>query len=56
MRSPIAEMKLNGKACNRNYLTHEELIKGGTIHFLMQGQPNTSRGTKPSAEPYSFSK
>ena len=52
----IAEMKLNGKACNRNYLTHEELIKGGTIHFLMQGQPNTSRGTKPSAEPYSFSK
>ena len=52
----IAEMKLNGKACNRNYLTHEELIKGGTIHFLMQGQPNTSRGTNPSAEPYSFSK
>ena len=52
----IAEMKLNGKACNRNYLTHEELIKGGTIHFLMQGQPNTSRGTKPSAAPYSFSK
>ena len=52
----IAEMQLNGKACNRNYLTHEELIKGGTIHFLMQGQPNTSRGTKPSAAPYSFSK
>ena len=52
----IAEMKLNGKACNRNYLTHEELIKGETIHFLMQGQPNTSRGTKPSAAPYSFSK
>ena len=52
----IGEMKLNGKACNRNYLTHEELIKGGTIHFLMQGQPNTSRGTKPSAAPYSFSK
>ena len=52
----IAEMKLNGKACNRNYLTHEELIKGGTIHFLMQGQPNTSRGTNPSAAPYSFSK
>ena len=52
----IAEMKLNGKACNRNYLTHEELIKGGTIHFLMQGQPNTSRGTKPSSAPYSFSK
>ena len=52
----IAEMKLNGKACNRNYLTHEELIKGGTIHFLMPGQPNTSRGTNPSAAPYSFSK
>ena len=52
----IAEMQLNGKAYNRNYLTHEELIKGGTIHFLMQGQPNTSRGTKPSAAPYSFSK
>ena len=52
----IAEMKLNGAKCNRNYLTHDELLKGGTINYTMQATPDRKRGTKPSAAPYSFSK
>jgi predicted alpha-1,2-mannosidase len=51
----IAEMKLNGKAYTRNYLTHEELMKGAKIDFKMSGAPNRKRGTEKSDFPYSFS-
>jgi predicted alpha-1,2-mannosidase len=51
----IAEMKLNGKAYTRNYLTHEELMKGAKIDFKMSAAPNKKRGTEKSDFPYSFS-
>lgn len=51
----IAEMKLNGKRCTKNYLTHEDLMKGAKIDFKMSPAPNKSRGISKSDFPYSFS-
>lgn len=51
----IAEMKVNGKKYTKNYLTHEELMKGAKIDFKMSPTPNKNRGTDKSDFPYSFS-
>ncbi len=52
----IQEMKLNGKKYNRNFLRHDDLMKGGEVTFRMSPQPNKERGTKESDLPYSFSR
>ncbi len=51
----IQRMTLNGATYDRNYLCHEELLRGGTIHFDLGPQPNRQRGTAADAAPYSFS-
>lgn len=52
----IGSMTIDGRSCDRNYLEHAELIKGGTIVFQMQASPNRQRGTSEEALPYSFTK
>ena len=37
------------------FLAHEDLQKGGTLEFKMGATPEKSRGTAPSAYPYSYS-
>ncbi len=51
----IESMKVDGKTYNKNWLSHEELMKGATIDYEMSDTPNKSRGTKESAYPYSLS-
>jgi predicted alpha-1,2-mannosidase len=51
----ISEMKLNGKVYTKNYLTHEDLMKGATINVNMSASPNKKRGVEKSDFPYSFS-
>lgn len=51
----IAELKINGKDYNRNYLTHRMLTDGADISFGMSDRPNISRGTSEDSYPYSFS-
>ncbi len=51
----ISGMTLNGKAYTKNYLTHEDLLKGATISYTMGTTPNKQRGTKVTDFPYSFS-
>ena len=51
----IEEMNFNGKPYTKNYLTHDDLMKGGEILFDMGAQPNKKRGTKREDFPYSFS-
>ena len=51
----IESMKVDGKIYNKNWLSHEELMKGATIDYEMSDTPNKSRGTKESAYPYSLS-
>ncbi len=52
----IQQMKVNGKDYSRNYLEHEQLLKGGNIRFVMGEQPNMKRGTSDKDAPYSFSR
>jgi predicted alpha-1,2-mannosidase len=51
----IAAMTLNGNKYTRNYLTHEDLMKGAKINYRMAPAPEKSRGTEKSDFPYSFS-
>lgn len=52
----ISSMKVNGKNYTRNYLSHEDLLRGMTINCTMSATPNTTRGTQEGDAPYSFSK
>ncbi|HEY0057624.1 MAG TPA: glycoside hydrolase family 92 protein, partial [Flavisolibacter sp.] len=52
----VQQVALNGKAWNKNWISHSELQKGGTLNFVMGATPNKTRGTASDAYPYSFSK
>ena len=49
----IQSIQLNGKALNRVWFTHNELIAGGTLHLVMGPRPNTALGTAESTRPHS---
>lgn len=51
----IRGLKINGKAYAKNWLSHSELMKGGTIDFDMSSTPNTKRGINKEDFPYSLS-
>lgn len=51
----VADMNFNGKKYTKNYLTHEELMKGAKINFKMSPVPNKGRGIAEPDFPYSFS-
>jgi putative alpha-1,2-mannosidase len=36
----IQEVKLNGEVLGRSYITHEEIMSGGTLEFTMVSVPN----------------
>lgn len=55
-RPYIQKAVLNGEELSRNYLTHDELLKGGELALSMDSVPNTQRGTQPADFPYSYSK
>jgi putative alpha-1,2-mannosidase len=40
----IQSVKLNGKSINRNWLTHQEIMQGGTIIITASNQPNKQYG------------
>ena len=51
----VQQVHLNGKAWDKNWIPHSELLKGGTLKFTMGANPSPTRGTKKDAYPYSFS-
>ena len=52
----IQSASLNGVDYNKNFITHSDIMKGGTMQFNMSNQPNLKRGTQAASFPYSFSK
>ncbi len=50
----IDSITLNGKPYTKNYLTHADIMKGGSIVCAMSAEPNRSRGTQEADFPYSF--
>jgi predicted alpha-1,2-mannosidase len=51
----VRSMKVNGKVNKTNYVTFEQLRKGGKVKFEMSATPDFSRGTAPESAPYSMS-
>lgn len=51
----IRGLKFNGKAYNKNWLSHSELMKGATLDFDMSSTSNTKRGINKEDFPYSLS-
>ncbi len=52
----VDALKVNGKAVQRTWLSHEELMKGARLDFSMSAKPNMVRGTREQDVPYSFSR
>ncbi|EJF09000.1 alpha-1,2-mannosidase [Pontibacter sp. BAB1700] len=50
----LQKATLNGKKHEQNWISHEDILKGGKLKFEMGAKPDTSRGTQESAAPYSF--
>ena len=40
----IQSATLNGKEFNRTYITHKEILQGGTLHFIMGNKPDKNWG------------
>ncbi|MFN2977244.1 GH92 family glycosyl hydrolase [Terriglobus aquaticus] len=51
----VQSVMLNGKPIDRVYLTHDELMAGGTLRFEMGQEPNRKWAVSPAARPYSMS-
>jgi putative alpha-1,2-mannosidase len=52
----VSGISLNGKTWDKNYITHEDLLKGGTLGFTMTNQPDKTRRTSKESWPYSMSR
>ncbi|NNG10229.1 MAG: glycoside hydrolase family 92 protein [Arenibacter sp.] len=51
----VHELKVNGKPYSKNWLSHQELMKGAVLDFEMTQTPNKNRGTNTADFPYSLS-
>lgn len=52
----IQSLKLNGKAYDKAFIRHEDIVRGGTLDFVMGPTPNRTWATSPDSAPYSMSK
>lgn len=52
----VGGVTLNGRALDRAYLTHDDVMAGGELRFAMQAIPNPSWATAPGVRPYSMSR
>lgn len=52
----VQQVLWNGKPYDKMYLTHSQLLEGGTLEFRMASKPNKKRGVSQNAKPYSLSK
>jgi predicted alpha-1,2-mannosidase len=52
----VKSLMWNGKPVNTNWISHFDILKGGTLNYTMSAAPATQRGNTASAYPYSYSK
>ncbi len=50
----VKSVKINGKPYDKLYITHSDLLNGGTVEFVMSKNPNKRRGIAADAKPYSL--
>jgi len=51
----INKAYLNGKSHLKNFISHDELTKGGRLIFYMKSEPSLTRGIREEDVPYSMS-
>jgi putative alpha-1,2-mannosidase len=51
----VGAVRLNGQPLTRAFIRHEEIFRGGELHFVMQPHPNKKWATHPHSRPYSMS-
>lgn len=51
----ISEVTLNGTPVTTNFITHDMIMDGGQLDFVLSAKPDTSRGTSAEDAPYSMS-
>ncbi|MBN9615745.1 MAG: GH92 family glycosyl hydrolase [Acidobacteriales bacterium] len=51
----VQSVSLDGKALDRSFLRHEEILRGGELRFVMGAKPNTTWATGAAARPFSMS-
>ncbi|MDF7815018.1 GH92 family glycosyl hydrolase [Hymenobacter sp. YC55] len=52
----IQSASLNDKPYSHNWLTYQDISKGGRLSFIMANTPALNRGTAPDDKPFSLSK
>ncbi len=52
----VRSVRLNGTPLERCYITHDELVAGGELRFVMSDQPNREWAASAEARPYSMSR
>lgn len=52
----IQSVEFNGKAIDRAFITYQELLQGGELHFTLGAAPAKDLWTSPEARPYSMTK
>lgn len=52
----IQSAKLNGKSYTKSYITYEDIMKGGTLEFIMGNKPNKHFGANKDCRPTSNEK
>ena len=52
----IESVSLNGKEIDKNFITYEQLMEGGTLAFTLSDKPNVKRGTSVESALYSATK
>jgi predicted alpha-1,2-mannosidase len=50
----IKEVYLNGEKLDRCFITHNEILNGGELKFVMQDKPNKNWAVSSSSVPYSL--
>lgn len=51
----VKKVLRDGVEFKKLYITHDDLLQGGTLEFVMASKPNKARGQKPADKPYSLS-
>ena len=52
----IRAVTLDGVPVETNFITYEQLMRGGELHFALQPKPRTDRGTEEAMQPYSLTR
>jgi putative alpha-1,2-mannosidase len=50
----IQSAELNGQPYEKSFITHKDILNGGTLKFTMGSQPNPDFGVKPENRPKSM--